>query len=162
MRSTVAIRQARPAAISASAPPDASAEGGDEPPTEAPIAPQPALDGAMFGTQLEPILREQLNGRLSSVSWFRTDWQRGGALTGFATYTDDQGQPQDVVVKMPVPPRERAWLKRCQEHPHRDPLCAFTPELYAHGDTLNGYDLAWVVMEKLPYGPLNANGSDWG
>lgn len=164
MRSAVATRQNPHTAISVTTTSDASAmsgEGGDEPPTESQAVPPPS-DASLFGASLEPILRHQLDDRLSSVAWFRTDWQRGGALTGFATFTDDQDQPQDVVVKMPVPPRERDWLKACHDHPQRDPACAFTPHLYAHGDTLNGYDLAWVVMEKLPYGPLNRKGSDWG
>ncbi len=27
---------------------------------------------------LEPVLREACEGRLGSIGWFRTDWQRGG------------------------------------------------------------------------------------
>lgn len=183
MRSTAATRHiaSRGIAVSASAAhvhgppgPGASSESVDEPPTESPVVgvalsevpltEVPAADASLFGASLEPILRKQLEGRLSGVSWFRTDWQRGGALTGFATYRDedDGDREHDVVVKMPVPPRERDWLGRCHDHPKRDAAVAVTPHLYAHGDTLNGYDLAWVVMEKLPYGPLNPTTRDWG
>lgn len=102
-----------------------------------------------FGTMLEPVLRKTLDDRLGKVRWFRTDWQRGGALTGYATYQDDQGNEHETVVKLPVPPRERRWMAHLQNH---SDVC---PKLHAHGETLNGYDLAWVVMEKLEHGPLS-------
>ena len=38
---------------------------------------------ALFGAQLEPVLHQACGGRLSPVRWFRTDWQHGGALTGY-------------------------------------------------------------------------------
>ncbi|MCX5659956.1 MAG: hypothetical protein NTW19_09575 [Planctomycetota bacterium] len=60
-----------------------------------------AADSRPLGALLEPALRQTCGGRLSEVNWFRTDWQRGGALTGYATYRDDDGQPQPVVVKLP-------------------------------------------------------------
>src|SRR5690606_9753821 len=76
--------------------------------------------------------------------------QRGGALTGYVTIEVDDG-PRQAVVKLPVPPRERHWLSRLQDSPD------VAPQLYAHGERLNGYDLAWVVMERLPHGPLGAS-----
>lgn len=106
-----------------------------------------------FGTLLEPVLRRACDDRLSSVTWFRTDWQRGGAATGYATYHADDGKQHHVVVKLPVPPCERHWLVNLQPFDHA------VPRIYAHGDALNGYDLAWVVMERLNHGPL---GSAWG
>ncbi len=117
-------------------------------------APLPASvgDGA-FGTLLEPMLRKICDDRLSAITWFRTEWQRGGALTGYAVFRDDADREQPVVIKMPVPPCERHWL--VQLTPHDD----VGPHVYAHGDMIGGYDLAWVVMERLPHGPLN---SDWG
>jgi hypothetical protein len=111
----------------------------------------PAVDSP-FGASLEPVLRRTCKNRLSGVSWFRTDWQRGGALTGFATYLGDEGDPLPVVVKLPVPPGERLWMERLQNFDD------VVPRLYAHGDALNGYDMAWVVMERLPHGPL---GQSW-
>lgn len=112
---------------------------------------QPARQ--LLGVNLEPVLRKACQSRLSRVNWFRTDWQRGGALTGQATYKDDSGTEQPVVVKLPVPPGERFWLTRlsCEQD--------VVPFVYAHGDILNGYDMAWVILERLPHGPL---GSDWG
>ncbi len=116
-------------------------------------------DTLMFGSSLEPVLLKQCDGRLSHVAWFRTDWQRGGALTGYASWHDDQNQPHDVVVKLPIPPRERDWLVRLSgETSDRHNAPSVTPRVFAHGNQLNGYDLAWVVMEKLPHGPL---GTAW-
>ena len=37
-----------------------------------------------------------------------------------------------------------------------DPRTQEREELYAHGEALGGYDMAWVVMERLPHGPLGA------
>lgn len=107
----------------------------------------PAQAGPL-GAALEPILQRACEGRLSRVTWFRTDWQRGGAATGYATFADNGDAPQPAVVKLPVPPRERQWLVRLQQAED------VAPRVYAHGESLNGYDLAWVVMERLPHGPL--------
>ena len=38
-----------------------------------------------LASSLEPILRKQTNNRLDNIHWFRTDWQRGGAATAFAS-----------------------------------------------------------------------------
>jgi hypothetical protein len=105
-----------------------------------------------MGSLLEPVLRRICYGRLSEVNWFRTDWQRGGAMTGYATYLDDAGKPQPVVVKLPVPPGELGWLTRLQNWPD------IVPKAYAYDADLGGYDMAWVVMERIGYGPL---GSAW-
>src|SRR5690606_39370794 len=32
----------------------------------------------LFGSALEPVLRQACGDRLSAINWFRTDWQRGG------------------------------------------------------------------------------------
>ncbi len=111
--------------------------------------PAPAHESP-FGANLEPFLRDACAGRLSQVGWFRTDWQRGGALTGYATYRDDRSQDQAVVVKLPVGPSERQWLLRLESQTD------IVPRVWADGQTLGGYDIAWVVMERLPHGPLSA------
>jgi hypothetical protein len=101
-----------------------------------------------FGVMLGQVLVNMLGGRLTDVHWFRTDWQRGGALTGYAKYRGDDDRDHDVVVKMPVPPRERNWLVYLQQWPD------VAPTLHAHGDEVGGYDMVWVIMERLPHGPL--------
>ncbi len=132
--------------------------GATSTPIDTPAAHQAAeIPGAIsegpFGTMLEPVLRSVCGGRLSEVGWFRTDWQRGGAATGYATYKDDAGEDRPVVVKMPVPPCELQWLTALQGFDD------VVPKLYAGGEVLGGYDMAWVVMERLVHGPL---GALWG
>lgn len=119
-----------------------------------------------FGAELAKVLPQACDGRLGDIHWFRTDWQRGGALTGYATWHETSGDGESgetresgggggcpVVVKLPVPPAERAWLA------HLDSVGGVAPKVYAHGDAVGGYDFAWVVMERLPHGPLSAS---WG
>lgn len=120
---------------------------------EAAAIPEAIVAEGPFGRLLEPVLRSVCDGRLSAVSWFRTDWQRSGAATGYATYKDDAGEERQAVVKLPVPPCELLWLKALRDAPD------VVPKLYAGDGVLGGYDMAWVVMERLPHGPL---GSAWG
>jgi len=124
---------------------DPSPPSADEAVAQAEIASGP------FGAELEPVLREACDGQLSPIRWFRTDWQRGGALTGHAQWgaSDDA---RHVVVKFPVPPVELSWLIQLQDRQ------GLVPDLVAHATTLHGYDMAWVVMEHLPFGPI---GSKW-
>lgn len=112
--------------------------------------------GVPFGAALAPALVEACGGKLSDITWFRTQWQRGGALTGYATWDDggSSGGVKKVVVKMPVPPRERRWLVALHAGPN-----PAVPWVFANGQELAGYDFAWVVMERLPFGPL---GEAWG
>jgi aminoglycoside phosphotransferase (APT) family kinase protein len=114
----------------------------------------------MLGAGLAPALLRVCGDALSNMHWFRTDWQRGGALTAYAKY-DDGKSVHDVVVKFPVPPRELHWLRRLQasEHQHGDTV----PRLLASGEEIEGYDLAWVIMERLPHGPLDSSwqGAEW-
>ncbi len=105
-----------------------------------------------FGAAVAPVLQQVCNNCLKDLHWFRTDWQRGGALTGYAAWRNG-GPEREVVVKLPVPPVELKWLRRLQD------AGDVAPRLYAGGEELGGYDIAWVVMERLPHGPL---GEQWG
>lgn len=100
---------------------------------------------------LEPVLLAQCEGRLSDVRWFRTDWQRGGAATAFATWSHEDGNTYDAVVKLPVGPTE--YIFTACMHGDDDP----TPGVLAHGMELGGYDMAWLVIERLPGDPLSAD-----
>lgn len=113
-------------------------------------SPSPAVKNGEtpFGAALEPALRAACVDRLSAISWFRTDWQRGGALTGYASWRNGDGTDHPVVVKLPVPPAERQWLVRLNDHDD------VIPRIHAHGESVGAYDIAWVVMERLPHGPL--------
>ena len=125
---------------------ETESDGSD--PEEAAAQLPAALSEGQFGTHLEPALRRLLENQLSEIHWFRADWQRGGALTGYAYFRIDEATRQEVVVKLPVPPCERRWLVQLQH------VQEVVPRVYAHGEKLGGYDMAWVVMERLPYGPL--------
>jgi hypothetical protein len=107
---------------------------------------------------LSPLLRETCRGRLSEITWFRSAWQAGGASTGTARFELRAGRPVDAVVKLPVGPGEYRWtvgVGTCPEDidEHDGP----TPRVLAAGTELGGYDLAWVVLEKIPGNPLSAS-----
>ena len=104
-----------------------------------------------LASSLEPALRKQTNNRVDNIHWFRTDWQRGGAATGFATWAGEDGQT-DVVIKLPVNQRELIWTRKMQGP------CGVVPLLFASGEQLNGYDLTWMIIERFPVGPL---GKHW-
>ena len=108
---------------------------------------------ASLARSLEPVLHEQCEGCLGKVRWFRTDWQRGGAATGYAIWTSGEDS-HDVVVKLPVVQRELQWLQQLGTDG------AVVPRLHAGGESLGGYDLAWVVIERLPTGPLGTRWAD--
>ena len=110
----------------------------------------------ILGHALGPVLRETLEGRLGEIRWFRTDWQRSGAATGRAKWTEPTGQQVEVVVKLPVSEREYRWLGRLQDTTAPLPV----PRLFASGAALGGYELAWVVIEHLPFGPLGTHWED--
>lgn len=120
-------------------------EGGAMPPISG-TGPAHALARA-----LESELRALDGGRLSSISWFRTDWQRGGAATATARHRDADGIERDAVVKVPVTERERRWFERLGRTED-----APVARLFASGDSLGPYDFAWIVIERLPFGPLAA------
>ena len=104
---------------------------------------------------LAPSLVAGCDGRLGEIRWFRTDWQRGGAGTGFAAWHDADGATIEVVVKFPVPGRELRWFRRLGDG-DAPPVA----RLFASGDELGGRDLAWIVIERLPFGPLSSRWSD--
>lgn len=139
-----------------------------------------AAERSSLAAMLEPVLRNACQGRLSEVRWFRSAWQAGGASTGFATFSVDGAEPAPVVVKLPVGPSEYRWTTALGGMPHLaerildGPMsddeshlievspgfaCATgpTPRVYAAGTELNGYDLAWIVVERLSGDPLNKN-----
>lgn len=115
--------------------------------------PVPSM-GSSLGPALEPVLLSATAGRLTDVQWFRSDWQRGGGCTAFARYRDDAGAEHDAVVKLPVGFNEYRWTLRLAAQNTTD-TCP-VPRVYASGLELGGYDLAWLVLERLPGRPLAA------
>lgn len=105
---------------------------------------------SILARSLGPALAEACGGadRLKDLRWFRSDQQRGGGSTGFATYTDAHGHNHAAVVKVPVGYSEWEWtvkLSRLQAH---DSAPA-TPRVLASGLEVGGHDLAWLVLERL-------------
>lgn len=110
-----------------------------------------SADAHDLGPILLPAIQRACDQRLTDVRWFRTDWQTGGAATAFANFAGEEGQPpRQVVIKIPIGPREHRVLGTLAEHD------APTPRVARGGVALNGYDLAWVVMERFPGDPLSA------
>ncbi|MCH2134419.1 MAG: aminoglycoside phosphotransferase family protein [Phycisphaerales bacterium] len=101
---------------------------------------------------LLPHLHRACGSHLGDVHWFRADWQRGGAATGRANWKAEDGTEREVMVKFPIRARELLWMRRLQR-PHGDGL-PVVPNLFASGSSLESYDLAWIVIEWLPHGPL--------
>lgn len=106
---------------------------------------------------LEPTLRAFCDDRLGPVEWFVTAQQRGGAATGLSVWHEEHTQTP-VVVKLPVGPAEFAWSRGLGVMP--DPIHAnrskipppkrpVAPRVFAGDQRLSGYDLAWLVIERL-------------
>src|SRR5262245_53067051 len=87
-------------------------------------------DSRSLASSLSPALHQACDGRLGEITWFKTDWQRGGAATGTSTWRlDDEDQPRKAVVKLPIVQRELMWARRLQGAPTPDE-CVI-PRLYA-------------------------------
>ncbi|HYE02124.1 MAG TPA: aminoglycoside phosphotransferase family protein [Phycisphaerales bacterium] len=145
-------------------PPGAGATAGGGLASASPHDRRPAQGGSSeLAAALEPALLAGLGGTLSPVSWFVSSWQAGGAATGFATLKLPHLPPADVVVKLPVGPAEYRWTTElspplcvperdddgpiCTDHEHDHPP---TLRVLASGTEVGGYDLAWLVVERLP------------
>ncbi len=113
-----------------------------------------SMTPSSLASSLEPVLIKQTNNQLRDIHWFRTDWQRSGAATGFAQWDGEDGKTSKVVIKFPVVEKELRWT-RCMQNAD-----GVAPKLFASGRQLNGYDLAWMVIERFPVGPLGKHWED--
>ncbi len=116
-------------------------------------------EGQSLGSSLTPILTKICNNRLGEIDWFRSTWQRGGAATGFSTWKFETGRTVEVMVKLPVGPKEQSWTMRLGAVEPEDwflPASELlpTPRVVAAGEALGGYDLSWIVMERFRGHPL--------
>jgi hypothetical protein len=114
---------------------------------------------------LAPSLAAECDGRLGPIEWFHATWQRGGAATGFSTWALDDGRRIGVIVKFPVGACELRWTtalgRTAADAWHSDDShCLPTPRLVASGLELGGYDLAWVITERLQGPALSSNLSE--
>ena len=119
-------------------------------------------DSRSLAASLAPLVVQACGGRLGDITWFKTDWQRGGAATGKSTFKTDDGQSVPVILKLPVVQRELHWTRSLQDDvwAHNSAGDIPIPRLYACGETLGGYDLAWIVIEQFPHGPLGLHWHD--
>lgn len=109
---------------------------------------------------LGPVLQRQLEPHLGEISWFRSTWQRGGAATGYSTWTDADGESFEVVVKFPVSWQEYRWTTRLgllegDSWSKRDASMLPTPRVAAAGAELGSYDFAWLIVERFRGHPLS-------
>lgn len=112
---------------------------------------KPPVAPGEFASALAPSLIEASGERLSDLRYFSTDWQQGGAVTAYAKWRHDDGSIRDVVVKAPVGPVEHRFTSALGE------MDAPTPRVPACGEELGPYDLAWLVIERIPGEPMSRN-----
>ncbi len=120
-------------------------------------APSPRGDHRSLAATLAPLLRDACEERLDEITWFKADWQRGGAATGTSTYRTVDGSVVPVVLKLPVVRRELQWMRRLQDDGDAGEGGGeelVVPRLFASGEAVGGYDLTWIVMERFEHGPL--------
>lgn len=109
-------------------------------------------DASALAHQLEAVLRRQTGDRLGPVQWFSSLRQHGGAATGFSTFARDHGEPIPVLVKFPVGPLEHRWtlaLGHAAPGEGEGDCTLPCPRVVAAGLQLGGYDLAWLIVERL-------------
>ena len=119
-------------------------------------------DPLALGAMLAPAVHEAAGPSLGDIEWFRTSWQRGGAATGFSTWTLDDGLRVPCMVKVPVGPVERKWaaaLGDCWKQGWNSTDCSAlsTPRVLASADELGAYDLCWLVVERFEGGTVATN-----
>ncbi|MGE3109615.1 MAG: phosphotransferase family protein [Phycisphaerales bacterium] len=117
-------------------------------------------DYSSLASMLEPALVSACDDDLSEIQWFRSTWQSGGAATAKAKFKLTDGRTADVIVKLPVGPAEYRWTTGMEgldapEGPHCELEYGCTPRVFAAGMELGGYDLAWLVVERLSGHPLS-------
>ena len=109
---------------------------------------------------LAPAMRDMCDGKLGDIEWFRSTWQRGGAATGFSTWELSDGSRVNVIVKLPVGPREYAWTVglgavESDAWHTKEAMLLPVPRVVAASEMLGGHDLAWFVIERLEGPTLN-------
>jgi hypothetical protein len=115
-----------------------------------------------LGVSLGPALHDACGDRLGDIEWFQSPWQKSGAATGRTYWRLPNGRVIDAIVKVPVGYREYYWSTRLGEV---DPMwwesseCERlpVPRMLASGTELGGYDVAWLVEEKVAGKPVSRN-----
>lgn len=106
-------------------------------------------DVSSLAHMLEPVLHRQCGDRLGPITWFKSAWSSSGSATGTAMWTDSRGS-FEAIVKLPLGPAEYRWTTELGNPEIKAP----TPRVFAFGSELNGYDLAWIVEERVKGEPI--------
>lgn len=111
-------------------------------------------DVESIGVSLGPALHDACGDRLGDIEWFRSPWQKSGAATGLTSWRLPSGDVIEAIVKAPVSYRELFWTTRLGEvdpmwwesdESQRMPV----PRVLSSGTELGGYDVAWLVQERI-------------
>jgi len=111
-------------------------------------------DVESIGVSLGPALHDACGDRLGDIEWFRSPWQKSGAATGRTSWRLPSGKVIDAIVKVPVGYGEFSWSTRLGEvdpmwwesdESQRMPV----PRVLSSGMELGGYDVAWLVQERI-------------
>lgn len=109
----------------------------------------------ILGVALGPALTAACGEHLGEIEWFRSPWQRSGSATGRSVWREN-GSERRVVVKVPVGYREWFWTTRINERSAEAGEPCPVPRVMAHGLELDGYDMAWLVEERVDGRPGSA------
>lgn len=114
-----------------------------------------------LGVSLGPALHDARPDRLGDIEWFQSPWQRSGAATGFTSWRLPDGQVIEAIVKVPVSYSEYFWSTQLGEVDHmwwESPSCLHlpVPRVLASGTELAGYDVAWLVLERVSGKPISS------
>ncbi|MEM0983343.1 MAG: phosphotransferase [Planctomycetota bacterium] len=101
-----------------------------------------------LGCNLGPSVQKECEGRIGEIEWFKAPWQRSGAATG-RTLWNENGETVRAVVKVPVGYREWFWTTQINRHSEEAGEHCPVPRVLAGGTELNGYDVAWLVVERI-------------
>jgi len=112
-----------------------------------------------LGVSLGPALHEACGGRLGHIEWFSSPWQRSGAATGRTHWRLPSGLMVPAIVKAPVGYREYFWTTRLgatdpMRYDASEASHLPVPRVFQSGIELGGYDVAWLVVERVPGKPL--------
>ena len=133
------------------------------PTTHAPDhTPETVAEVESLGVSLGPALHDACGDRLGDIEWFRSSWQKSGAATGRTWWRLPDGTVIDAIAKVPVGYREYYWSTHIGG---ADPMqwgsvesrSLPTPRVLAAGSELGGYDVAWLVVERIPGKTIRKN-----